>query len=338
VRPVGRKTILRKAHCVEGAFEAGDLVREAVQQVLSEAAPAQKLRQRLSGTFDGWFWVEDVSPGLFASACDLMSPSGAAISQPVERSAMITLLLEGENGRFEAEGTAPVSSKLERAHVIGLGEPRLCTRVLSAGQACKRIEIGVKPAFIEANQAALSQTDLEALDRLLAPGFRSHDLPRSETMVQLASMLAEDRYHGSLGALFRESIAVQVMLQSLRLFRQGAEFRAALGPRCYEAVMEARHLLDCALLSPPGTVELARRVGLNRNTLQAGFKAAFGTTVFGYVRDARMAMARIMIEEQGLGAAEAGYKVGFASPSAFSAAYRRKFGRSPMRLGLTTQA
>lgn len=330
MRADGEKTGFRVSHCVEGAFEAGDLIREAVQQVLAEAPPAQRLRQRLSGTFDGWFWVEDVAPGLFASACELTSPSGAEISQPVERSAMITLLLEGENGRFEAEGEAAVSSKLERAHVIGLGEPRLCTRVLSAGQGCRRIEIGVKPAFVEANEAALSQADLDALDQLLAPGFRSYDLPRDDTMVRMAAMLAEDRYHGSLGKLFRESLAVQVMLQSLRLFRQGGEFRAALGPRCYDAVMEARDLLDAALLSPPGTVELARRVGLNRNTLQAGFKTAFGTTVFGYVRDARMAMARVMIEEQGLGAAEAGYKVGFASPSAFSAAYRRKFGHTPM--------
>lgn len=319
-------------HFVEGDFAADALVRDAVHRILAATEGPQRLRQQMSGTFEGWFWVEDVGPGLFASACELASPSGAAISQPVERSVMITFLLDGENGQFAPEGAEPVSSRADRVHLVGLGEQRLCTRVLAAGQECRRVEIGARMPFLEANAGALSEADLEALDYLLAPGFRSYHLPRSEAMRQMAVMLTQERYHGSLGRLFRESMSVQLLLQTLRQFREGGEYRAALGARCYDAVMEARHILDGTLLAPPGTIELARQVGLNRNVLQAGFKARFGTTLFGYVRDKRMAMARIMIEEQGFGAAEAGYKVGFASPSAFSAAYRRKFGRAPMSL------
>lgn len=320
------------AHFVEGDFAAGALVREAVHRTLAAAEAPQRLRQQMTGSFEGWFWVEDVSSGLFASACELASPLGAAISQPVERSVMITFLLDGENGQFAPEGADPVSSRPDRVHLVGLGEQRLCTRVLTAGQGCRRVEIGARMPFIEANAGALSEADLEALDYLMAPGFRSYHLPRSEAMAQMAAMLTQERYHGSLGRLFRESMTVQLLLQTLRQFSEGGEYRAELGARCYDAVMEARSILDGTLLAPPGTIELARQVGLNRNVLQAGFKARFGTTLFGYVRDRRMAMARIMIEEQGFGAAEAGYKVGFASPSAFSAAYRRKFGRAPMSL------
>lgn len=317
------------AHFVDGAFVADELVREAAHQALAAADPVQKQRQRMVGAFEGWFWVEDVVPHLFASACELRCPTGAAISQPVERSVMITLLLEGANGSFVAEGEDPVQSELERIHIVGLGEPRLCSRVLAPGQGCKRVELGVRAPFLEINADALSAADLEALDRLMSPGFRSHHLARVETMTDMAAMLAEERYHGSLGRLFRESITVQLLLQSLRLFAQGRE--NAGRPRSHDAVIAARAIIDGALLTPPGTIELARRVGLNRNALQAGFRKAFGTTVFGYVRDRRMAMARVMIEEQGLGAAEAGYKVGFASPSAFTAAYRRAFGTPPMR-------
>ncbi|PNU02191.1 helix-turn-helix transcriptional regulator [Novosphingobium guangzhouense] len=319
------------AHFVDGAFFADELVREAAHQALAAADPVQKQRQQMAGAFEGWFWVEDVVPHLFASACELRCPTGAAISQPVERSVMITLLLEGANGHFVAEGEDPVHSELECAHIVGLGEPRLCSRVLAPGQGCKRVELGVRAPFLEANADALSAADLEALDKLMAPGFRSHHLPRTETMTRMAAMLTEERYHGSLGHLFRESMAVQLMLQSLRLFAQIGEKASRGRPRSHDAVMAARGILDEALLAPPGTIELARRVGLNRNALQAGFRKAFGTTVFGYVRDRRMAMARVMIEEQGLGAAEAGYKVGFASPSAFTAAYRRVFGVPPMR-------
>ncbi|MEE4450997.1 AraC family transcriptional regulator [Novosphingobium resinovorum] len=318
-------------HFVDGAFVADELVRAAVHQALAAAEPMQKQRQQMTGAFEGWFWVEDVSEHLFVSACELVCPTGAAISQPVERSVMITLLLEGDNGSFAPEGAAPVSSRLERAHIVALGEQRLCSRVLAPGQGCRRVELGVRSPFLDANADALSAMDLEALDYLMAPGFRSYHLPRTETMTRMAAMLAEERYHGSLGRLFRESMTVQLMLQSLRLFAQDREGAEGRRPRSRDAVMAARDILDAALLAPPGTIELARQVGLNRNALQAGFREAFGTTVFGYVRDRRMAMARVMIEEQGLGAAEAGYKVGFASPSAFTAAYRRTFGSPPMR-------
>ncbi|WBQ16754.1 helix-turn-helix transcriptional regulator [Sphingobium yanoikuyae] len=318
-------------HFVNGAFVADELVRDAVHQALATIEPLQKQRQQMTGTFEGWFWVEDVAPHLFASACELACPSGAAISQPVERSVMISLLLKGENGQFVPEGAEPVSSHVERAHIVALGEPRLCSRVLAPGQGCRRVELGLRAPFLDVNADALSTMDLEVLDYLMRPGFRSYHLPRTQTITHMASMLAEEHYHGSLGRLFRESMTVQLILQSLRLFAQERTYNGGVKSRGRDAVMAARDILDEMLLAPPGTIELARRVGLNRNALQAGFRDAFGTTVFGYVRDRRMAMARVMIEEQGLGAAEAGYKVGFASPSAFTAAYRRTFGSSPIR-------
>lgn len=76
-------------------------------------------------------------------------------------------------------------------------------------------------------------------------------------------------------------------------------------------------------------LDLARRLGANVTTLQANFKAAFGTTIFGYVRNRRLEMARVLLLDHGLGVAEAGYRVGFTNASAFTAAYRRHFGHSP---------
>jgi AraC-like DNA-binding protein len=308
-------------HFVQGAFSADELVREAAHKALAAADTVQKQRQQMAGVFEGWFWVEDVAPHLFASACELVCPTGAAISQSVERSVMITLLLDGENGIFAPEGAEPVSSGVERAHIVGLGEQRLCSRVLSPGQGCRRVELGVRAPFLDAHADALSAIDLEALDALMAPGFCSHHLPRTETLTRMAAMLAEERYHGSLGSLFRESMTVQLMLQSVRLFAQHRALGGTMKRRSHDAVMAARDILNAALLAPPGTIELARQVGLNRNALQAGFREAFGTTIFGYVRDRRMAMARVMIEEQGLGAAEAGYKI-LATGTRADPAYR----------------
>lgn len=322
---------MSNSHSIEGAFNAKDSLREAAHRSLMTPERPEPRRQPMSGTFKGWVWVDEVTPGLSASACDIVPLSDATMSHRMERSATVIFLLNGTNGHFRAEGEQGVSSRKERPHVIGLGEARLCTRELCAGQICTRVAVKVKPDFLTANSHALVEADLDVLGQWLRPGFRSHHLPRCETIVQMARMLVEERYHGSLGKLFCETIATQLLLQSLRLFRQDRASRVELGGRCHDAVIEARRILDEALLEPPGMIELSRLVGVNRNALQAGFKAAFGTTVFGYVRDRRMAMARVMIEEQGLGAAEAGYRVGFSSPSAFSAAYHRTFGQPPMQ-------
>ncbi|MEM1140849.1 MAG: helix-turn-helix transcriptional regulator, partial [Pseudomonadota bacterium] len=55
----------------------------------------------------------------------------------------------------------------------------------------------------------------------------------------------------------------------------------------------------------------------------------FGTTIFGYIREQRLEMARYLLLDHGLKVSEAGYRVGFSSPAAFSSAYRRRFGHPP---------
>jgi len=320
-----------RSRLIEGEFTPGDLFREAAALVaLSAPFPAPETKQQvLSGQFKGWMWMDEVHPGLNGSACDMVTLSDAVITQPIERSVLITMLLRGGNGVLMPEPGEAIVCLPERPQIVGLGEERRYARSLTAGQQCVRVGVMVRPTFVEQRADALSGDDLDLLDQLMSRGFRSLTLPRCEVMVQLSKALVESSYCGSLGSLFRESAITQMMFQALRLLRTEERRFRRLGKRHHDAVVEARTLLDAALLSPPGTIELARQVGLNRNALQAGFKAMFGTTIFGYVREQRLTMARVLIEEHGLGAAEAGYKVGFASPSAFSAAYRRQFGHSP---------
>lgn len=40
-------------------------------------------------------------------------------------------------------------------------------------------------------------------------------------------------------------------------------------------------------------------------------------------------MARVLLQDDGVSVAAAGYRVGFSSPAAFTAAYRRSFGHPP---------
>lgn len=57
--------------------------------------------------------------------------------------------------------------------------------------------------------------------------------------------------------------------------------------------------------------------------------AVFCTTVFGLLYDHRMAKALDLIEARRYSIAEIALRVGYASPSTFAAAFKRKYGITP---------
>jgi AraC family transcriptional regulator, transcriptional activator of the genes for pyochelin and ferripyochelin receptors len=80
---------------------------------------------------------------------------------------------------------------------------------------------------------------------------------------------------------------------------------------------------------PPSLLTLARQVGLNDFKLKRGFRQVFGTTVFGYLHEHRMERARQLLEERRLNVTAVACTVGYANPSHFAGAFKRKFGVNP---------
>jgi len=91
----------------------------------------------------------------------------------------------------------------------------------------------------------------------------------------------------------------------------------------------ARQILVARRQDPPTLPELARRAGLNEAKLKAGFRTLFGSTVYGYLREYRMEEARRLLLARRHSVSEVAAEVGYANPSKFAAAFRRKFGMSP---------
>jgi AraC-like DNA-binding protein len=96
-----------------------------------------------------------------------------------------------------------------------------------------------------------------------------------------------------------------------------------------EQIHYAKELLVARLEHPPSLMELARLAGINDHKLKVGFRACFGTTVFGYLHDYRMERSRQLLESGDLNIAEAARQVGFVNRSHFAIAFRKKFGVNP---------
>ena len=68
---------------------------------------------------------------------------------------------------------------------------------------------------------------------------------------------------------------------------------------------------------------------MSPSTLHHHFKAVTALSPLQYQKRLRLQEARRLMLGDGLDAAEAGYRVGYESPSQFSREYRRLFGRPP---------
>lgn len=74
---------------------------------------------------------------------------------------------------------------------------------------------------------------------------------------------------------------------------------------------------------------LARRFGFSESGLARGFRQAHGSSLFEYVTKARLARARVLLEQGRQSVTEIALDVGYGHAANFSTAFKRHFGLSP---------
>lgn len=314
---------------MRGEFSVADLLREAAERSIDVNHIAEPSPHIDMPSMSGMIIAEEVQPGLLLSGFDLTYTAYCRLDVEIERSIACAILLDGEGEPMELDGHPPIVHEPGRVVVLGCGEPRICTRPWHAGQRARVFGLTLKPSFFDRFGRLVDDDGMAALQRFLEPGVHCATLPWADDMVDLANGALSAPYGGSLRALFRESQALRFLLRTASLLSEEERAVREVGRKQYDRARQVRELLDQALVDPPKLFDLGRQLGINVSTLQANFKAAFGTTIFGYVRSRRLDMARLLIRDHGLGIAEASYKVGFTNASAFTAAYRRHFGRPP---------
>lgn len=97
----------------------------------------------------------------------------------------------------------------------------------------------------------------------------------------------------------------------------------------YERLELARSILIEQYEQPPSISQLARLTGMNEFKLKKGFKEVYKTTIYGYLRDYKLGMAKEMILTQQLSVSEICYQLGYESPAHFSRLFKSRFDISP---------
>lgn len=99
-------------------------------------------------------------------------------------------------------------------------------------------------------------------------------------------------------------------------------------------MQQVRGLLLSNLATTPSLRELARQVGTNEFSLKQQFKAAFNTTVFNYLQQARMEKARQLLTAGDMKIAEVAHTLGYKHATHFTAAFKKHVGFLPNKIRL----
>lgn len=96
-------------------------------------------------------------------------------------------------------------------------------------------------------------------------------------------------------------------------------------------IRKAKDLVIANMAEPPGLQELADQVGLNIKKLKMGFKQIYGDTVYGFLFDYKMEMARKLLDSGSYNVNEVGLKIGYSTGSHFIAAFKKKYATTPKK-------
>ncbi|WP_194768275.1 helix-turn-helix transcriptional regulator [Tamlana sp. I1] len=96
-------------------------------------------------------------------------------------------------------------------------------------------------------------------------------------------------------------------------------------------IRKAKDIIVSRMAEPPTLQELADEIGLSLKKLKEGFKQIYGDSVFSFLFDYKMEVARKLLESGENNVNEVGLKVGYSASSHFISAFKKKYGTTPKK-------
>lgn len=238
-------------------------------------------------------------------------PSLCVVVQGSKRAVMGTEQYQYDPGQFLVVSmTLPVISQITQASVE---QPYLCLR------------LSIDPAEVAELLVHMPATssDQMPVDRGLYVDAMS--VPLAESLLRLLRSLDHPNELPVLGPLLTREIYFRVLNGAL-----GARLRELVDStsntrRISRAIELIKARYDQSLSVP----DLADELHVSASTLHHRFKQLTAMTPLQFQKQLRLHEARRLMISDGLGAATAGHRVGYGSPSQFSRDYRRLFGAPP---------
>lgn len=164
--------------------------------------------------------------------------------------------------------------------------------------------------------------------------FSTQNLPISPEILAILNNLKTANHTGFCERLFLEAKVLELLMFQSSQFEQINEHQNLKQLKTEEMnrMLAVKEILLKHLDNPFSLRDLAHLVGTNEFNLKRNFKIAFGTTVYGYLNQYKMEMAKTMLLEKDITIAEIANKMGYTYPTHFSNAFKKYFGYLPNKL------
>jgi AraC-like DNA-binding protein len=152
------------------------------------------------------------------------------------------------------------------------------------------------------------------------------------TFRQISTQLLQDQMSGAEKKLFFESKMLETAALLLETYREKPIEWKKPSRGEQDKMQYVRELLEQNLANPPSLTRLARLAGTNEFALKKNFKQSFGVPVFKYLQQLRLDKAYLLLSRTNVAVSEVAQEVGYESLSAFSRAFKDRFGLQPQTL------
>lgn len=96
-------------------------------------------------------------------------------------------------------------------------------------------------------------------------------------------------------------------------------------------IKRAKDIILARMAEPPTLQELADEINLSLNKLKDGFKQIYGDSVYSFLFDYKMEVARQLLASGSHNVNEVGLKVGYSTASHFITAFKKQYGTTPKK-------
>lgn len=268
---------------------------------------------------EGVLSTMELSCGVKVCATDLVATRDNERAGIISRSLTIVLVLDGDPIRYALDGRPEQIIWPGRAAMVtAAGDARLSGRHCR-GERSRSLVLQANPRDMD-DDALGAHVERRLAATVMAP------LPIGDRLQSLARDLMAADHAGPVARLLAESCALELLARGLV-----AELSCdnVLHPRDASRMLRVRDKLMAAPAEDHRLGDLARLAGMSVSSLKAKFPRVVGQSVFDFLRSQRLEHARRGLEREGWTVKQAAHFVGYAHPSNFTAAYRRKFGATP---------
>ncbi len=166
-----------------------------------------------------------------------------------------------------------------------------------------------------------------------AVALSDHSLYMDINMLNAINSIVNCKYQDDLKKMFLLSKSIELLVLQAEAYNTLHSPSPKYLKTEYdkERIVYAREYLVQHLDMPPSLGDLARVAGINEYKLKRGFKEMFGNTVFGYLAETRLELAKTDLLEKKKSAGEIAFELGYSSVQHFSTAFKKKFGVPPTK-------